>query len=369
MRVAVPLPSLPRPAGLSPADVHAVAPAPLPRESPRLSATFDPLAISWDRALAWAQGAPLRVVMIVLGAIATRWLVHRAINGFVHGLLLSSRAAEERAAGTQRVQTSELPILSRQMRRASKIFGDPAFISATRQEQRVRTLGAVLRSVTTVVVAFVAALMIGEALGFNMAPLLASASVGGVALGFGAQSLVKDYLSGMFMIVEDQYGVGDVVDTGEVIGTVENVSLRLTTIRDFNGVIWYIRNGEILRVANRSQGWSTALVDIPVPVTEPMERVLPIISRAVRGMDTDPELDGKITEEPEVGGVESISAGVATVRIIVKCAPNESIVVARQVRSRVMATLSAEGISLPTVPVVPSFGPGVLPYAGSETPK
>ncbi|WP_286958940.1 MULTISPECIES: mechanosensitive ion channel family protein [Arsenicicoccus] len=330
------------------------------------SSVLQPLAVTWESAWTWAQGAPLTIVAIILGAIATRWLIHRAINGFVNGLLLRSERVEAAAVNVTRVDTAELPIIRRQARKAAKIFSDPSIVSSARQEQRVRTLGAVLRSVTTVTVAFVAALMVGDELGFNMAPLLASASVGGVALGFGAQSLVKDYLSGMFMIIEDQYGVGDVVDTGEVIGTVEDISLRLTTIRDFNGVIWYIRNGEILRIANRSQGWSTALVDIPVPVTESMEKVMPIISRAIRGMDKEEDWFGKIIEQPEVGGVESIVGGVATVRIIVKCAPNENVPVGREVRSRVMAQLGANGISLPTMP---TFGPGVLPGGGGSTAK
>lgn len=318
------------------------------------------LDLGWSGLWRWAQGAPLRIVVIVLGAVATRWVLHRMINGFVHGLLLRRKSAA--ATSATRVDTEELPVIARGMRRASKIFSDPTVVSNARQEQRVRTLGAVLRSITTVVVAFVAILWICDELGLNVTPLLASASVGGVALGFGAQSMVKDFLSGMFMIIEDQYGVGDVVDTGQVTGTVVDISLRLTTIRDFNGVIWYIRNGEILRIANRSQGWSTALVDIPVPVTESMEKVMPIISRAVRGLDHDDEWGDRILDRPEVGGIESIVGGVATVRVIVKCAPNENVPVGREVRSRVMAALEQAGVSLP---VTPGFGPGVLPYGGS----
>ncbi|AKT51511.1 mechanosensitive ion channel family protein [Arsenicicoccus sp. oral taxon 190] len=330
------------------------------------SSLLEPLAVTWDQAWHWAEGAPLSIVGIILGAVVLRWLIHRAINGFVHTLLARSERQDTATTTGTRVDTAELPVIRRQARRAAKIFGDPTVINAARQEQRVRTLGAVLRSITTVTVAFIAVLMICDELSLNIAPLLASASVGGVALGFGAQSLVKDYLSGMFMIIEDQYGVGDVVDTGEVIGTVEDISLRLTTIRDFNGVIWYIRNGEILRIANRSQGWSTALVDIPVPVTESMEKVMPIISRAIRGMDKEEDWVGKVIEQPEVGGVESIIGGVATVRIIVKCAPNENVPVGREVRSRVMAALADKGVSLP---VMPGFGPGVLPYGGTGAAK
>ena len=143
-------------------------------------------------------------------------------------------------------------------------------------------------------------------LGIPLGPLLASAGVAGVALGFGAQSLVKDFLSGIFMILEDQYGVGDVIDTGEAIGTVEEVTLRITRLRDANGVTWYVRNGEIIRVGNRSQGFATAIVDMPVSYAESVERVVAVIREAATAMGADPEWADKFVEEPEVLGVESI---------------------------------------------------------------
>ena len=126
-------------------------------------------------------------------------------------------------------------------------------------------MGSLLRSIVTFVVVTLAVLTVMALLGIPLGPLLASAGVAGVALGFGAQSLVKDFLSGIFMIIEDQYGVGDVIDTGEAIGTVEEVSLRITRLRDANGITWYVRNGEIIRIGNRSQGCSTAIVDMPSP--------------------------------------------------------------------------------------------------------
>ena len=125
-------------------------------------------------------------------------------------------------------------------------------------------MGAILKSTSTFVIFTLALLTVMATVGLPLGPLLASAGVGGVALGFGAQSLVKDFLSGIFMILEDQYGVGDVIDTGEAVGTVEDVTLRVTRLRDASGIVWYVRNGEIVRIGNRSQGWSTALVDIPV---------------------------------------------------------------------------------------------------------
>ena len=328
------------------------------------SSVLQPLAVTWESAWTWAQGAPLTIVAIILGAIATRWLIHRAINGFVNGLLLRSERVEAAAVNVTRFDTAELPIIRRQARKAAKIFSDPSIVSSARQEQRVRTLGAVLRSVTTVTVAFVAALMVGDELGFNMAPLLASASVGGVALGFGAQSLVKDYLSGMFMIIEDQYGVGDVVDTGEVIGTVEDISLRLTTIRDFNGVIWYIRNGEILRIANRSQGWNTATIDIPVSPKESPETVIEILREVATRMYDETEWRRTLLSPPTVAGVESITGTALTIRTFAKCRTNTHWSVQREFRERGVTALDAAGIHKPIVPAVPP-----PPTPANGTPK
>lgn len=296
--------------------------------------------------LEWFLDVPLRIVLVLLGATVLRWLVHRLIDRLVRGLT-AKQTPEARA---ERIDTGELPVLRRQARLIGRSFTETAFATPARQNQRIDTLGSVLRSVSTIAIWSVALLMVLSELKVNVAPLLASAGVGGVALGFGAQSLVKDFLSGIFMIVEDQYGVGDVVDTGEVTGTVVDVSLRVTTIRDFNGVIWYIRNGEITRVANRSQGWSTALVDIPVSSTERMDHVIDVIGEAMKGMDADPAWRDRLIDPVEVGGIESIVGNVATIRLVAKCAPNENVPVAREVRERALAALSAAGVKPPANP-------------------
>ena len=160
-----------------------------------------------------------------------------------------------------------------------------------------------------------------------------------MALGFGAQSLVKDFLSGIFMIVEDQYGVGDVVDTGEAIGTVEDVTLRVTRLRDGSGVVWYVRNGEIVRIGNRSQGWATAMVDTQVAYDEDIDRAIGVMREVVHQMDQDPAWEGRLLEEPSVVGVESIAAGAVTVRIVAKCAPGEDFPLQRELRERVKVAL------------------------------
>ena len=206
----------------------------------------------------------------------------------------------------------------------------------------------------TITVAIITALTIMSIFHIPLGPLLASAGVGGVALGFGAQSLVKDFLSGIFMILEDQYGVGDIVDTGEAVGTVEEVSLRVTRLRDGSGVVWYVRNGEIIRIGNKSQGWSTALVDIPVSYAENLEKVIPLIRDVVHRLDEEPEWKDKLLDEPQVLGVESVSGTAVTIRVLAKTAPEQQYGVSREIRERVKAAFDAAGVQGP--PLAP-FGP------------
>src|SRR5699024_1123009 len=203
----------------------------------------------------------------------------------------------------------------------------------------------------TIAIMVVATLMVLSLLGIPLAPLLASAGVGGVALGFGAQALVRDYLSGVFMILEDQYGVGDYIDAGEAVGTVEEVTLRVTRLRDLDGVVWYVRNGEILRVGNRSQGWSTVMVDLPFSYREDTARVIGIIREQVEHMDRDPQWHTVLREAPSVLGVESITGGTVTVRVFATCAPNENWGIQREIRRRVKEAFDREGVAGPPIPL------------------
>jgi len=278
----------------------------------------------------WLIGPTLTIIGTLVGAVVLRWVLHRAIDRVVDGALT-------RAAG----HSSQTP------RRSSRVLAQATGLNQARSTQRAATMGAVLKSTSTFVIATLALLTVMGALGLPLGPLLASAGVLGVALGFGAQSLVKDFLSGIFMILEDQYGVGDVIDTGEAIGTVEDVTLRVTRVRDGSGIVWYIRNGEIVRIGNRSQGWSTAVVDIQVSYHESLDTVLPLIREVARELDAAPEWATRLLEEPVVAGVESMTGGVVTIRIIAKCAPNENFPVSREIRERVKAALDAAGIRAP----------------------
>ena len=183
-----------------------------------------------------------RLLLILVLALVLRTLLHRAVRRLVRTVVEGStpvvlRPLKERARGT--------------------MFEATALLSE-RRRQRAETLGSVLRSVVSVTVVSVAAAMALSELGLDLTPVVASAGIVGVAVGFGAQNLVKDFLTGVFMLLEDQYGVGDVVDAGPATGTVEAVGLRTTRLRDVEGTVWHIRNGEIVRVGNKSQGWARA---------------------------------------------------------------------------------------------------------------
>jgi small conductance mechanosensitive channel len=216
-----------------------------------------------------------------------------------------------------------------------------------RRKQRVRALGAILHSASAVIIFAIAGVIVLGDLGLNLAPLLASAGVVGIAIGFGAQSLVRDYLAGIFMMVEDQYGVGDVITIGDATGSVENVTLRLTRMRDVNGIVWHIRNGAIERVGNESQGWARAVIDFPVPYEPDLARITSVLADAAQALWDDPEWRAVMLEPPEVWGAQEITTDEVTMRIVVKTAPLRQWGVEREMRARMKTALDAAGIRPP----------------------
>jgi small conductance mechanosensitive channel len=228
----------------------------------------------------------------------------------------------------------------------------------SRRMQRARSMGGLLKSVITgIVVAIVVTMMLAE-LNYDIGPIVASAGIVGIALGFGAQNLVKDFFAGTFMIFEDQLGVGDVVDLGHATGTVEAVSLRVTRLRDVNGTVWYVRNGEILRVGNQSQNWARAVIDVTVPYREDVARVRSVLSDVAEDLWHDEDFEGVIIEEPEIWGVEAVTADDVTIRVTLKTAPMEQWRVAREMRARIKARFDSQGIGTPDAqPVVVTQGP------------
>ncbi|MFR9779440.1 mechanosensitive ion channel family protein [Micromonospora sp. MS34] len=337
--------------------LRALAAAPYPAPSPSADCRAD----TWCKSVyeitgsAWfAEGSywivlkPLRIVLILLFAVTARWALHRTIN----------RLVRTTTAGS-------VPTLLRPLReRIPSASLDPEQFVPERRRQRAEAIGSVLRSMVTAFVFGIALLMVLKEFSFDLAPLLASAGIAGVALGFGAQSLVKDLIAGLFMLIEDQYGVGDTVDLGEATGVVEAVGLRVTTVRDARGVLWYIRNGEIIRVGNRSQGWALVVVDLPIGFAG-TEEATAVLRTAAASVAMDPELAPQIVEEPAVLGVEQITVDGAVIRTVVKTTSDAQFTVARELRRRLAEALENSGITAqiaaarlyPGVPVrVPASG-------------
>ncbi len=264
---------------------------------------------------AWLIGKPLAIVVIIALGILVRWVASRMIDRVI-----------------QRAQVGVLP-------HARGTFN--------RRAQRAKSLGSLLKSILTGLVFGIVAVMVLSEVGMNVAPILASAGVLGLAIGFGAQSLVKDFLSGIAMMIEDQYGVGDVVDLGEATGTVENVGLRVTRVRDVDGTVWYVRNGEILRVGNQSQNWARTVLDIGVSYSEDLGHVRQVLTDVAHGLWEDEDYKDIVIEEPEVWGVQSFSADAVVVRVTLKTAPMQQWQVAREMRERIKARFDHEGIEMP----------------------
>jgi small-conductance mechanosensitive channel len=273
---------------------------------------------------------PLRILLIVVVALVVRYVLHRTIRRLVRG------TAEGMVPAVLKPLKERLPTT----------LQDVATIFPERRRQRAEAIGSVLRSTTTAIVFSIAALMILSELGVDLAPLLASAGIAGVALGFGAQSLVKDLIAGLFMLLEDQYGVGDVVDVGQASGVVEAVGLRITTIRDGQGILWYIRNGEIVRVGNRSQGWSMTMVDVPIGFAD-VDEATALLRGAADSMAEDPAWRDDLLEGPEVLGVEQITADGAVLRTTVKTNSEAQWRVGRELRRRLTEALASAGVHNP----------------------
>ena len=287
------------------------------------------VTVTLETVQAWLVTDGLRILLTLVLAVVALWVLRRLIDRVVD--TMSSRSAQRLAESG----------------RAGRALAAATGLADERQRQRVETVASLLRSIVTFVVVTLAVLTIMALLGIPLGPLLASAGIAGVALGFGAQSLVKDFLSGVFMIMEDQYGVGDVIDTGEAIGTVEEVTLRITRLRDAAGVTWYVRNGEIIRIGNTSQGYATAIVDMPVSYAENVERVLEVVRDTATGMGDDPAWQERFVEPPEVLGVESIVGSTMTIRTVARCVPGENFAVQRELRERLKAALDEAGVQAP----------------------
>ncbi|MGA4669983.1 mechanosensitive ion channel family protein [Propionibacteriaceae bacterium Y1923] len=287
----------------------------------------------------WTWPDTLIEVGVIMAAMAITWQLARVLSRRLVRMALNN-------------QERHLPLPGLSNTRTRRLLG----LDHPRQAQRTKTLGSMVSSVAGFLIVFIGTMMILSTLGFPMGPLLTSAGIGGVAIGFGAQTLIKDFLSGLFLIAEDQYGVGDIVDLGEVSGTVEEVGLRATKVRDANGQVWYVRNGEIVRVGNVSQGWSNAVVDIPVGYQADPDRVIEIITGVVTGIAEEDQWKETLLETPTVLGVESLSGTSMTFRVTARCVANQQWGVQREIRERSKVALDRAGIPGPAVPFGGSGG-------------
>ncbi|WP_019630264.1 mechanosensitive ion channel family protein [Actinomadura atramentaria] len=279
---------------------------------------------------AWLD-KPLNTVFLIVVTFVVALLLRRFAHRMIDKVTL--RMAES--------------TISERVREKSKTHfaGSPALLSQ-RRASRAKTLGSVLRSVASILIMGTAAFSILGNLGLNLAPIIASASVVGVAVGFGAQNIVKDFLAGLFMLLEDQYGVGDVIDVGTAKGTVEAVSLRVTRMRDVNGIVWYVPNGEIKHVGNESQNWGRAVLDIPVDIAEDVEKVKDLLQSTADELAATPTWDELILEKPSVWGVQSLAGDALTIRVVLKTAPGKQAPVARELRERVKVAFDRAGVSV-----------------------
>ena len=235
--------------------------------------------------------------------------------------------------------------------RAGRLLQGSGLVATERTRQRSQAIGSVLRSLSSTVIFGVGTLMIISVLEIPIAPLLASISVVGVAVGLGAKDVITDFLAGITMILEDQYGVGDVIDMGLAKGTVIEVGLRVTKLRDIDGEIWYVRNGSIERIGNQSQGWSRAVVDVPVHYGTDVGRVQEVLSVMAEDLYHDEAWRAKFLDEqpPQVMGIENLDGGAVVIRVQARTAPQKNVEVARELRSRIKSALDEAGIEVVTL--------------------
>ncbi len=236
------------------------------------------------------------------------------------------------------------------------------YLATLRRGQRAGTIRSVLQSALAVVLLAVVSVMALDMIGLPVAPLLASAGIVGVALGFGAQSLVKDLLAGIFMLIEDQYGVGDIADVGDATGVVEAVGLRSTRLRSLNGTVWFVPNGEIRRVGNMTKMWSRALIEVRLDYETDMDLARSAMLDALTAArEADPDVDAAILSEPEVPGIEDFDYFSVVVRLMVNVSPTTQWTVMRAVRKQMRAIFAERGIRLAI--------PGDTLYRGTVRPS
>jgi moderate conductance mechanosensitive channel len=277
--------------------------------------------LTWWGAVWDVWHTPIRILAILVGAFVARSLLLLSVKRVIRGIIAGMNGKAAQAAG---------------------------LVQNARVVQRASTLGSVLSNFITWTVVLVALSSVLSELGVAVGALVAGAGILGAALGFGAQSLVRDLISGLFIVFEDQYGVGDSVDLGQATGIVESVGLRVTQVRDVSGVLWYVRNGEVVRVGNQSQGWSRVVLDIPLAYEAPLDKARDVILAAAKSTIEDKSLAKQLQGEPEVWGIELLSGEQVVLRLVQQVGPSHADEVARELRARIKAALDKNKIAMAT---------------------
>jgi moderate conductance mechanosensitive channel len=280
------------------------------------------------KAADWLIGRPLLIVAAVVAAWVlrevARWLIRRGVRR----MMVPPVAVQK---GMIALGATELDPVEQEIDQARRVA-------------RAESIGRALAGVAATLIWTSAAVTILGIIGFDLGPLIAGAGIVGVAVGFGAQSLVRDCLNGVFILVEDQYGLGDVVDLGAASGTVEEVSLRTTILRGGDGTVWHVPNGEIRRVGNQSQMWSMAVLDVQVARDADIDLARQLLGQVATDLFDDPAWSGDVLAAPQVLGVEAVEADSITLRLHVKTTPGRQWAVQRELRERIKPVVDQAGI-------------------------
>lgn len=267
----------------------------------------------------------IRIILIILGLLLLRYvllvLVKRIVTSVTSGVKKREGAADTKAL-------------------------DASPLARARIVQRARTIGLVLSNLITAGLTISALIIVLSELGIAIGALAAGAGILGAALGFGAQTLVRDFLAGLFIVVEDQFGVGDTVDLGSASGVVESIRLRVTQVRDSEGTVWYVRNGEILRVGNQSQGWSRIILDLPLAYNSDLEKTKKVLEQAAAKLAETPGLKTGLIGRAEVWGIQALGAEGIVFRMVQQVRPSKKDSLTRALRQEVKTALDKAGIKL-----------------------
>ncbi len=274
----------------------------------------------------WVIGRPLAVGVILLVA----WIVARVSRRMARRAIVRFMTADSATRALEKVGVGP----------AAVAVDDP------RRTARAGSVATVVSSTISVVIWVIAVLLSLGELGINLAPLIAGAGIAGIAIGFGAQNLVKDCVAGFFMLVEDQYGIGDVVDLGVASGSVERLTLRTTILRSQDGTVWHVPNGEIRRVGNRSQLWSVAVLDVAVAYDADLDETRRVVQAVAEQVCAEERYAGDVLAAPELLGVEAAGLEGVTLRLLVKTNPGAQYRLQRGLREQVKRALDDAGIDV-----------------------